>query len=151
MPRARPRTTKGGKGPKRPSGMVAIQPAALTKLKLTPGILDELIPWQQVDEGGDNHEGKIKNLGQCECGLDYTVNTTQTPINAWPIAGMGAACLKDPPPVLPPEIPCKGKCKQVQQGKEWSGWRVLRNTKTGQLVFNCNTFAQFHCELEVEA
>ena len=132
----------------RPS--VALQPGTLSRMDLSSDELEDLLLWQVIDQGGDNHEGKIKNLGKCECGLEYTVNTVQTPVNAWPVAGMGDACLKNPPQVLPPEIPCDGKCRHVQQGNPWHGWEVVKNKKTGQMIFNCSSYAQFHCELPIE-
>ena len=101
--------------------------------------------WVLVATGGNNNQGNTGPYGRCPCQSEYTVNVAFTPINAWPNPAQVAACAANPPPPDPPEWKCAEDCVQVMT-HVWHGWDVFRNAKTGQLRFQCNTYAQYHCK-----
>lgn len=103
------------------------------------------VRWKVVAEGGNTNPGTFGGLGFCPCQSEYTVATNQIVINAWPNPAQVAACTANPPPPAPAEWECPEDCVQVMTHL-WHGWMVVQNIQTGQLKFNCHTFAQYHCK-----
>jgi hypothetical protein len=101
--------------------------------------------WKSVASGGNTKSGRFGNRNSCPCQSEYTVNTRQVVINAWPNPQVLAGCQNNPPPPAAAEWKCKDDCVQVMT-HIWQGWRVVRNVRTGQMKFNCVTFAQYHCK-----
>jgi len=101
--------------------------------------------WKVIDSGGNTKPGVFGNHGSCPCERGYTVNTVQTPVAAWPNPALVNNCASNPPAADAPEWECAEDCVQVMTNI-WSGWDVVQNTKTGQIIFNCCTFAQYHCK-----
>lgn len=114
-----------------------------SKAELQPFL--DIFDWEFVASGGDNTGGIIDNLDSCPCQHEYTVATDQTVIAAWPNAAVQNNCVANPPAPAAAEWKCPDDCVQVMT-HIWHGWDVLKNTKTGKIVFNCNTFAQYHCK-----
>ena len=102
--------------------------------------------WKIIDQGGNNQFGHTDGIGNCPCQSEWTCATAQTPVAAWPVPGMAAACAANPPAAQAASIPCATSCVQVMT-HIWHGWDVVQNTKTGAIVFNCHTYAQYHCKL----
>jgi hypothetical protein len=101
--------------------------------------------WVQIAQGGNTKPGIIGGLDQCPCQKEYTVATNQVAINAWPNPAQVNACNNAPPAAEKPGFKCADNCIQVMTHL-WHGWTVMQNTKTGQILFNCETFAQYHCK-----
>src|SRR5436190_8368299 len=113
-----------------------------------PEITDILLglgDWVEIARGGNTNPGRIANLDFCPCQSEYRVATNQVVINAWPNPAQVAACNNAPPAANPPAWTCADDCVQVQT-HVWHGWAVVQNVKNGQLKFNCETFAQYHCK-----
>ena len=101
--------------------------------------------WVQIASGGQNKPGKIGGKNLCPCQSEYTCETDQVVINAWPNPQQVAACNANPPAPEAAGWDCKEDCVQVMT-HIWHGFSVVKSQITGQLRFNCNTFAQYHCK-----
>ena len=120
-----------------------LQRHGVAKKKVQP-LLDGL-QWIVIATGGNTKPGNTGNFGSCPCQSEYTVATVQTPLNAWPNPAALNNCAQNLPPPQPAEIPCQKDCVQVMT-HIWHGWMVVQNAKTGALILNCDTFAQYHCK-----
>ena len=105
----------------------------------------DFVQWKVIAEGGQNKPGNIGNVGSCPCQSEYTCKTDQAIINAWPNPAQVAACNANPPAVRPAQWKCPEDCVQVQT-HVWHGFSVVQNQQNGQLRFNCNSYAQYHCK-----
>jgi hypothetical protein len=101
--------------------------------------------WTVVARGGDTRPGRTGGVGNCPCQSEYTVATDQSIINAWPNQAAVVACANNPPAADLPFWSCSDDCVRVWT-HVWRGWMVVRHRGTGQLRFNCHTFAQYHCK-----
>ena len=101
--------------------------------------------WKTIAQGGNNKPGQFGGIDNCPCMKQYSVATQQVVLNAWPNPAQVAACAANPPAAKAPLWNYTDDCVQVMT-HIWHGWRVAQGIKTGQLVFNCHTFAQYHCK-----
>lgn len=103
--------------------------------------LVNFLDWKVIAQGGNTKPGRFGGRHNCPCQSEYTVATQQVVINAWPNPAQVAACAANPPAAQAPDWTCPDDCVQVMT-HIWHGWMVVQNIKTGQMRFNCETFAQ---------
>ena len=101
--------------------------------------------WEMIGSGGNTNPGNTGNIDMCPCQSEYTVATQQVVINVFPNPAQVAACAANPPAPAAPTLKCADDCVQVMTHL-WRGFTVVRNVNTGQIKFNCHTFAQYHCK-----
>ncbi len=112
------------------------------------GVLAPIIQpddWKVLAQGGNTKPGEFGGINNCPCQKEYTVATQQVVLNAWPNPAQVAACAANPPAAEAPSWKCADDCVQVMTHR-WHGWVVYQGIRTGQIVFNCDTFAQYHCK-----
>lgn len=107
--------------------------------------LFDFLKWKVIAQGGNTNPGKFGGLGNCPCQKEYTVATNQVILNAWPNPAQVAACAANPPAPEAALWRCPDDCVQVMT-HIWHGWTVVQNVQNGQILFNCHTFAQYHCK-----
>lgn len=103
--------------------------------------------WVELANGGDNRAGTFEGMDNCPCRRTYTCATDTIALNAWPNPNpnpINQFPWNAPKPKAEP-WDCPGDCVVVCT-RIWRGWSVWKDTTTGNIQLNINTFAQYHCK-----